>query len=180
MKFRLCMDRIWVRASQVYRLSISALATSGIIVNSLAVYGNTVPCSVPSCDIMTLMEKLDWRNDARLGDSIQNLALSVSMKVETDVSKIPAAHKHLEPANLRSQMIFDWNMLKVTDFEAVAMIKFTGITHLLKLMLSLETIDLHLYYCLKSYLNRSLLQFLINYSHIDYLDLREIHLISEF
>ncbi|KKZ63096.1 hypothetical protein EMCG_00306 [[Emmonsia] crescens] len=74
---------------------------------------------------MTPVEKLDWRNVARLGESIQNLALSVSTKVQTDVSKIPAAHKHLEQANLRSQMIFGWDMLEVTNSEAVAVINFT-------------------------------------------------------
>ncbi|PGH00361.1 hypothetical protein GX51_05860 [Blastomyces parvus] len=142
--------RIWVRASQVYRLSMSALATSGLVVESLAVYRNTLRCSVPSCDIMAPLENFDSRNIALLGTSIRNLALGVSMKVETDAGKISATRKKiLEQTTPGSRRLFDWDMLGSTDPEAVAETNFTGIARLLQFMPNLEALDLHLYRCLR-------------------------------
>ncbi|KLJ08190.1 hypothetical protein EMPG_09958 [Blastomyces silverae] len=200
--------RIWVRASQVYRLSISALATSGIAVESLSVYRNTLRCSVPSCDIMTPLENFDSRAIALFGKSIRNLALGVSMKIETDPGKISATRKLLEQASPRSRGAFHWDMLDSTDPEAITESNFTAIARLLQFMPNLEALDLHLYHCLKGdpsgydkifeliskhirlpslkqcYLRGiyatqgALLQFLANHPFITHLDLREIHLTS--
>jgi hypothetical protein len=44
-------QRLWARASQVYRLTMTALARSGVSVPNLRIYSDTTGCSVPSYDV---------------------------------------------------------------------------------------------------------------------------------
>jgi hypothetical protein len=199
---------IWIRASQVYCLSMSAVARSGVAVETVTIYRNTPRCSVPSCDITAHVRKLDA--DCCLA-SIKNFALSTSTKIETDFRKIAAAGEQLQGAKSVFHEAFGSTagLLKADDPEALAEDNFPGIARLLKLMPNLEAIDLHLYRTLnghpRSYdrifqaiaeeirlpstleqcflrgiftTEQSLLQFLTNHPRINHLDLREICLTS--
>ncbi|KAL2013888.1 hypothetical protein VTN00DRAFT_1413 [Thermoascus crustaceus] len=138
---------IWILASQVYCLTMSAVARSGVAVDTVTVYRNTPRCSVPSCDITAHVEKLDAGHLTFAGTSIKNLALSISTKVETDFHKITAARERLEGADRAFHEVFGSKagLLEASNPEALAEENFLGIARLLRLMPKLEAIDLHLY-----------------------------------
>lgn len=73
--------RLWARASQVYRLTMTALARSGAAIPDLRIYSNTVGCSVPSYDITVGLPSL---LDAGLAPhcTLRHLALSFSTRVD--------------------------------------------------------------------------------------------------
>lgn len=198
---------IFMRASQVYCLTMSAVARSGVAVDTLTVYRNTPRCSVPSCDITAHVEKLDADQLAVAGASIKNLALSISMRIETDIGKIAAA-RELRERLFHSELGFQSSLLGTSDPETLAEENFPGIARLLRFIPNLETIDLHLYdtlggipevcdrifkaiaqetrlpaleqCCLRGIYasTESMLQFLENHPRIKHLDLRQVTLTS--
>lgn len=170
----------WTRAFQVYCLTMTAAARSGIAVDTLTVYRDTLCCSVQACRItahMASLEEPDRLSFAR--NTIKNFALSVSPEITSDF-----------------------------DSETLAGHDGYGIKNLLELMPNLETLDLHLYRPRKGktthnervmeevaqevHLPRlkrcslngifpteeTMLQFLKKYPQINHLTLREVNLVS--
>jgi hypothetical protein len=91
---------VFIRASEVYRITTSAIAKSHLSLKTFSIYRNTPRCSVPSVNITTQMMELDSSTDfASTVSSLENLALSFSTRVETDFSKIEAARERLQGAD---------------------------------------------------------------------------------
>ncbi|KAI9927231.1 hypothetical protein ASPWEDRAFT_122152 [Aspergillus wentii DTO 134E9] len=134
----------WMRASQVYAITMSAIARSNIAVDTLTIFRCTPRCSVASCDITSHMATPDMQASSAL--SIREFALSLSTKVETDFHRFmqeasqtendrPALH-----ASGRRRQFLN----AAEDPQAVSEDNFPGAARLLKLMPKLEALDLHL------------------------------------
>lgn len=107
----------WTRAWQVYDLTMTAVIRSGIAIDTLTVYRETMRCSVQACNITAHIASLDAADRLSFaGSSIKHLALSISPEITED---------------------FDSTTLEGQNGY--------GIAGLLKLMSNLETLDLHLY-----------------------------------
>ncbi|KAK4149809.1 hypothetical protein C8A00DRAFT_46649 [Chaetomidium leptoderma] len=75
-------QRLWARASHVYRLTMTALAKSGVTVSDLRIYSNTTGCSVPSYDVTIGLPGLLDVGLARSLASVKTLAFSFSTRVD--------------------------------------------------------------------------------------------------
>lgn len=185
---------VWVRASQVYYIVMSAIARSGVAIHTLTVYDNSLCCSVPTFNVNELMPLLQSTNFVSAAQHIRVIALSVSTKVETDSRKIAGP--------TIAGLI--WN----DDPTAVDEDNYPGIARLLKQMPNLENLHLHLFDTLwggaASYVKvfsyiaeevvlsslrqltlrclycdaSSLLKFLRGHENLEKLELRQIHLTS--
>ena len=72
---------LWVRASQVYRLTMTAVSHSGSM-PKLNIYGNTLGCSVPSYDVNVILPSLLDAGFETAGASVDTLVLSFSTRVD--------------------------------------------------------------------------------------------------
>ncbi|KAK0120829.1 hypothetical protein ONS96_011030 [Cadophora gregata f. sp. sojae] len=91
---------VFIRASEVYQITTSAIAQSELSLKTLLVYRETPRCSVPSFDVTSHMAKLEASLGFRSAfNSVENFALSFSTRVQTDLSKIEAARDGLEGAD---------------------------------------------------------------------------------
>lgn len=73
---------LWVRASQVYRLAMTALAHSSAAIPNLYIYSRTIGCSVPSYDITVGLPSLVDSGLRTAGASVETLDLSFSTRVD--------------------------------------------------------------------------------------------------
>ena len=90
---------VFLRASEVYRITTLAIAKSHLSLKTLSIYRTTRRCSVPFDDITSLMTELASTTEfASTFSSLENLALSFSTRVETDFSKVVAAREGLTGA----------------------------------------------------------------------------------
>jgi hypothetical protein len=90
---------VFIRASEVYRITTSAIVKSRVLLKTLLIYRATPRCSVTSFDVTTHMSQLEaLPGFASTAASLENFALSFSTRVQTDFSKIEAAREQLEGA----------------------------------------------------------------------------------
>ena len=90
---------VFVRASEVYRITTSAIAKSEILLKKLLIYRVTPRCSVPSFDVTSHVAELEGLGGfIPTFSSLENFALSFSTRVQTDFSVIEAARDELEGA----------------------------------------------------------------------------------
>ncbi|KAH6886746.1 hypothetical protein B0T10DRAFT_549720 [Thelonectria olida] len=75
-------QQLWARASQVYRLAMTALARSGVAIPNLRIYTNTTGCSVPSYDVTVGLPGLLDAGLARSSAIIKDLAFSFSTRMD--------------------------------------------------------------------------------------------------
>lgn len=142
---------IWIRASQVYGIVMSAIARSQVHVDTLTIYKKSLRCSVPTFDVNKLLPILRPTNFAATAQHIRSLALSASTKVETDAQKIADARagmSEVDDADSEDTETYT-GALSDDDPAAVAEDNYPGIAHLLKQMPNLENLHLHLYDTLK-------------------------------
>jgi hypothetical protein len=90
---------VFTRASEVYRITTSAILQSQVMLKTLLIYRTTPRCSVPSFDVTTHMEQLEaipgFENTL---SGLENFALSFSTRVPMDFSKVEAARAELDGA----------------------------------------------------------------------------------
>jgi len=83
---------VFVRASEVYQVTISAIALSGVLLNTLLVYRQTPRCSVTSFDVTSHLAQLEASSDFTSSfSSIENFAISFSTRVQTTFSRTEPA-----------------------------------------------------------------------------------------
>lgn len=143
---------IWIRASQVYGIVVSAIARSQVRVDTLTIYKKSLRCSVPTFDVNKLLPVLGSTNFAAAAQYIRSLAFSASTKVETDAHKIADARagmSKVDDADSDDDMEVYTGSLSDDDPAAVAEDNYPGIAHLLRQMRNLENLHLHLYDTLK-------------------------------
>ena len=139
---------IWIRASQVYGVVMSAIARSQIRVDTLTIYKQSLRCSVPTFDVNKLLSGLGSTNFAAAAQHIRSLALSASTKVETDAQKIADARagmSEVDDADSEDETETYTGSLSDDDPAALAEDNYPGIARLLKQMPNLESLHLHLY-----------------------------------
>ncbi|KAL8868798.1 MAG: hypothetical protein Q9174_004745 [Haloplaca sp. 1 TL-2023] len=73
---------VFLRASQVYRTVMLAIARSGVAIGKLHIYKTSRRCSVPIWEIDGLMPMLNGRNSINAGKGIKTLSLSCSTDFE--------------------------------------------------------------------------------------------------
>ena len=90
---------VFIRASEIYRITTSAISKSQVLLKTLLIYRATPRCSVTSFDVTTHMSQLEaLPGFISAAASLENFALSFSTRVQTDFSKIEAARGQLEGA----------------------------------------------------------------------------------
>ncbi|OOF99000.1 hypothetical protein ASPCADRAFT_42210 [Aspergillus carbonarius ITEM 5010] len=118
---------VWVKATQVYRIVMSALAQSNIMVNGLTIYRETIRCAVPSNEITAFMDDLDARGHVfSSGQSIKCFALDLSMRIDSNQERL------------------DKERARIERYEPIAEDNFPGVAHLLHKMPNLESLVLSL------------------------------------
>lgn len=76
---------IWAKASQIYKITMLALAQSNIVLHHLTIYCETIRCAVPCNEITANMDDLDTRKwSLSTGHSIRCLALDLSMRTDSN------------------------------------------------------------------------------------------------
>ncbi|KAH7176935.1 hypothetical protein EDB81DRAFT_773794 [Dactylonectria macrodidyma] len=75
-------QQLWACASQVYRLSMTALARSGVTIPDLRIYSNTTGCSVSSYDVTVGLPALLDAGLANYCAAVKKLELSFSTRVD--------------------------------------------------------------------------------------------------
>lgn len=75
-------QRLWARASQLYRLTMTALARSGVAIPDLRIYSNTAGFCVPSYDITIALPRHIDADMAQYGAAVENCALKFATRVD--------------------------------------------------------------------------------------------------
>ncbi|KAI4271489.1 MAG: hypothetical protein LQ337_005969 [Flavoplaca oasis] len=139
---------IWVRASQVFRIVMSAIARSEAPVKTLIVYNKSLRCSVPTSDINELASLFGSKSFNAAAQHVRFFALSVSTKVETDPQKIADAYAEMsevDRAYYEAGMGTNVGLLSNEKPAAIFENNYPGVAHLLKQMPNLENLHLHFY-----------------------------------
>lgn len=149
---------LWIRASQVFYLVISAVGRSGVSVKRLDAYRNTPRCSLPSGDITLHVSALSPEQLKTLGASLESLELSMSTEVEKNPEKIKTDIDALEGHAKAIHELFGSSTghLSKDDPRAWPASPSLGIVSLLKTARNLRRLDLHFRHaleqgCLDSY-----------------------------
>ncbi|KAE9369882.1 hypothetical protein N431DRAFT_485681 [Stipitochalara longipes BDJ] len=143
---------VFIRASEVYRITTSAIVKSQVRLKTLLIYRATPRCSVTSFDVTAHMSQLEaLPGFASAAASLENFALSFSTRVQTDFSKIEAAREQLEgaAAAFHNAMGSNAGQYSHDDPEAIAEENFPGIARILSRMTKLDAFDLHMMHTLK-------------------------------
>ncbi|RAK95663.1 uncharacterized protein BO80DRAFT_485991 [Aspergillus ibericus CBS 121593] len=139
---------IWVQATQVYHIAMTALAQSRIEVEALSVYRETIRCGVPSNEITDFMNNLDAKGWAfSSGQSIKYFALDLSMRVDSNPERLAEERDQLERYERENRRRWTGNLGALqADLhpEAVAEDNFPGVARLLQKMPNLESLVLSL------------------------------------
>ncbi|KAJ5165917.1 hypothetical protein N7492_006213 [Penicillium capsulatum] len=130
---------VWMRASQTYCMTMEAIARSGIAPKTLDIYGETIRCSVPMYDIAINLDQISSANVKKAGRCIENLALSVSTKVDTGATEQPL-RPPLACHDLQTVNAGHTNMMADIKYE-----RFDGIARLLEVTPNLKSLDIHFY-----------------------------------
>ncbi|KAL5327810.1 hypothetical protein ACEPPN_005515 [Leptodophora sp. 'Broadleaf-Isolate-01'] len=121
---------VFIRASEVYQITTSAICLSGVSLNSLLIYRETPKCSVTSFDVTSHMAKIEaMPGFASAFSSLENFALSFSTRVQTDFSKIESARDGLEGAAAAYHNLLGSNAGQYSDEDPEATVEenFPGI-----------------------------------------------------
>lgn len=143
---------VWIRASQVYRTVMQAIASSGVATNKLRIFSDSKRCSIPTWDVNEHIPTLMSANFDQAAKHIKDFSLSVSTKVETDRQKIADARANLsevDRAYYEAGMGTQAGLLKPDDPLAIAEENYPGVARLLLPMQNLERLDIHLYQTLQ-------------------------------
>ncbi|KAH7327311.1 hypothetical protein BKA65DRAFT_510349 [Rhexocercosporidium sp. MPI-PUGE-AT-0058] len=141
---------VFIRASEVYQITTSAIALSGLSLNTLLVYRATPSCSVPSFDVTSHIAKLEaLPSFASAFSSLENFALSFSTRVKTDSSMIESARDEIQGDDAADDdssdsMSYDIGHYSHENPEATVEDNFPGVARMLHWMPKLDAFDLHM------------------------------------
>lgn len=173
-------DEVWTRAKTVYSLTMTAVARSGVTVDTLSIYRDTLRCSIQTCRITAHTANLDPADRLSFaGKSVKNLALSISPEIPEDFDMVALTGQsgcgiasllelmpNLETLNL--QMYRSGKGKTVNPDEREALEEFTQAVHLP----SLQQCSWHGI----NFTEETMLQFLKSYPQITHLTLGNVHI----
>jgi hypothetical protein len=128
---------LWMRASHVFSLVITAIVQSGAAVKKLDVYRSTPRCCIPSGHITTYASVLSPEQLGRLSENLESLELSMSAEIKND-SDIARPD---EDSNSEYKTVPKGH-LSCEDPRAVLADETPGITSLLKSASALRELNL--------------------------------------
>ena len=143
---------VFLRAAQVHRTVMLAIARGGVAIEKLHIYQTSRRCSVPTWEINELMPKLDSTAFADAGRNIKTLSLSLSTSFESEDQSITEMIENLsdiERVYYDASMSSDAGYLLDDGPSYWAEGNYIGVARLLQHLPSIETLKLHLYDTLK-------------------------------
>ncbi|KAG7405909.1 hypothetical protein LZL87_007610 [Fusarium oxysporum] len=105
-------QRLWARASQVYRLVMMAWARSGVAISSLLIYTNTTGCSVPSYDVTVGLPGLVDAGLARSSAIVKDLAFSFSTRMDHGWERLEQVYGQKVAAVERRRQRLHWQEIR--------------------------------------------------------------------
>ncbi|OOQ86282.1 hypothetical protein PEBR_22805 [Penicillium brasilianum] len=124
---------LWMRASQVFFIVVTAMAQSGVSVKKFDAYRHTPRCCIPSGDITVYISALDPKQLDTVSKDLESLELSMSAEVPNGVDSAKARRKYEEAGE---------EYLSINDPRAVLADGIPGIASLLKSAHALRELDL--------------------------------------
>jgi hypothetical protein len=104
-------QRLWARASQVYRLTMTAVARSGAPVPNLRIFSATTGCSVPSYDVTLGLAGLLDAGLPRSLVSVKNLAFSLSTRVDHGWERLGQVYGPAVAKAEKRRQRLQWNQI---------------------------------------------------------------------
>ncbi|KAJ4237618.1 hypothetical protein NW760_003053 [Fusarium oxysporum] len=105
-------QRLWARASQVYRLAMMAWARSGVAISRLLIYTNTTGCSVPSYDVTVGLPGLMDAGLARSSAIVKDLAFSFSTRMDHGWERLAQVYGQKVAAVERRRQRLHWQEIR--------------------------------------------------------------------
>ncbi|CAK48331.1 hypothetical protein CBS63078_374 [Aspergillus niger] len=140
---------IWLKATQVYHIAMSAIAESTISVNSLTIFRNPIRSAIPSNEITTHMRTLDPAACTfASGQSIKNFSIDLSTRIDTDRERLSKRRGDIEIWELETRR--SWHglspgtLLASLEPEVNSEDNYPGVARLLQKMPNLEALTLRL------------------------------------
>lgn len=124
---------LWMRASQVFFIVVTAMAQSGVSVKKFDAYRHTPRCCIPSGDITVYISALDPKQLDTVSKDLESLELSMSAEVPNGVDSAKAQRKYEDAGE---------EYLSIIDPRAVLADGIPGIASLLKSAHVLRDLDL--------------------------------------
>ncbi|KAJ5766309.1 uncharacterized protein N7511_003925 [Penicillium nucicola] len=135
---------LWMRASHVLSLVLTAMVQSGVSVKKLDVYRNTPRCCIPSGHITSYVSGLSPNQLAGLSKDLVSFAISLSAEIQTVVEFDDSDDDELSEYEKASRTTFGSSKGHLTceDPRATLANGTQGVTSLLKYASSLQELDL--------------------------------------
>jgi hypothetical protein len=135
---------LWMRASHVFSLVVTAMVQSGATVKKLDAYRSTPRCCIPSGDITTYVLGLNPKQLGILSKALQSFELSMSGKVQNalDIAELDEDTLSKDEKASHSTFSSSEGHLSRDDPRAVLADGTPGITSLLKSAPALRELDL--------------------------------------
>jgi hypothetical protein len=135
---------LWMRASHVFSLVVTAIVKSGVSVKKLDVYRSTPRCCIPSGHITSYASGLNQRELGVLSKGLESLKLSMSAEIQNELEIVKSDEDELSECKEASRRTFGYSAghLSCDDPRAVLADETPGITSLLKSASALKELDL--------------------------------------
>lgn len=135
---------LWIRASHVFSLVVTAIVQSGASVKKLDVYRSTPRCCIPSSHITTYTSGLNQKQLGILSKCLESLKLSMSAQIQNELEIVESDEDELGEYEEASRGTFGYSKghLSCDDPRAVLDDRTPGITSLLKSASALGELDL--------------------------------------
>ncbi|RDH36476.1 hypothetical protein BDQ94DRAFT_184655 [Aspergillus welwitschiae] len=140
---------IWLKATQVYHIAMSAIAKSTISLNSLTIFRNPIRSAIPSNEITTHMRTLDaGACTFASGQSIKNFSIDLSTRIDTDRERLSKRRGDIVIWELETRR--SWHglspgtLLASLEPEVNSEDNYPGVARLLQKMPNLEALTLRL------------------------------------
>ncbi|KAJ5306735.1 hypothetical protein N7508_005750 [Penicillium antarcticum] len=135
---------LWMRASHVFSLVMTAILQSRIPVKKLNVYRNTPRCCIPSGHITAYASYLDTNQLHVLCNGLESFELSISTEIQAVIENGDSDEDDLSDYEKASRRTFGFSKghLSHEDPRAVLSGENPGVTSILKYASSLKELDL--------------------------------------
>ncbi|OJJ77730.1 hypothetical protein ASPBRDRAFT_71057 [Aspergillus brasiliensis CBS 101740] len=140
---------IWLKATQVYHIAMSAIAKSTFRLNDLLVYQNPIRCAIPSNEITAHMHTLDAAGCTfASGQSIKNFSIDLSTRIDTNPERLSKRKDDMETWERETRRSWHgWRpgtLLASLNPEVNSDDNYPGVAYLLQKMPNLESLTLRL------------------------------------
>jgi hypothetical protein len=134
---------LWMRASSIFSLVVTALAQSGVSVKKFNAYRQTPRCCIPSGHITTYASDLDSEQLGIVVKSLESLELSMSVEVQSALNSTDTVENSKRDEDTESEYEDETeDHLICDDPGEVLDVGTPGITSLLRPALALRELDL--------------------------------------